>query len=39
MQSRIEYDIDYLRNWSAKLDVYIVLKTITMLLRKEKNAY
>jgi putative colanic acid biosynthesis UDP-glucose lipid carrier transferase len=39
MQSRIEYDIDYLRNWSAKLDVYIVLKTIAMLLRKEKNAY
>ncbi len=39
MQSRIEYDIDYLRNWSAKLDIYIVLKTIAMLLRKEKNAY
>lgn len=39
MQSRIEYDIDYLRNWSAKLDFYIVLKTIAMLLRKEKNAY
>jgi putative colanic acid biosynthesis UDP-glucose lipid carrier transferase len=39
MQSRIEYDMDYLRNWSAKLDMYIVLKTIAMLLRKEKNAY
>ncbi len=39
MQSRIEYDIDYLRNWSPKLDIYIVLKTIAMLLRKEKNAY
>jgi putative colanic acid biosysnthesis UDP-glucose lipid carrier transferase len=39
MQSRIEYDIDYLRNWSAKLDIYIVLKTIAMLFRREKNAY
>ncbi len=39
MQSRIEYDMDYLRNWSAKLDIYIVIKTIAMLLRKEKNAY
>lgn len=39
MQSRIEYDIDYLRNWSLKLDVFIVLKTIVMLFRKEKNAY
>ncbi len=39
MQSRIEYDIDYLRNWSAKLDFYIILKTIAMLLRREKNAY
>jgi putative colanic acid biosynthesis UDP-glucose lipid carrier transferase len=39
MQSRIEFDIDYLRNWSAKLDLYIVLKTIVMLIKKENNAY
>ena len=39
MQSRVEYDLDYLRNWSAKLDIYIILKTIAMLLRKENNAY
>jgi putative colanic acid biosynthesis UDP-glucose lipid carrier transferase len=39
MQGRIEYDIDYLRNWSAKLDILIVLKTIAMLFRKENNAY
>jgi len=39
MQNRIEYDIDYLRNWSLKLDIYIVLKTIALLFRKENNAY
>jgi len=39
MQARVEYDLDYLRNWSPKLDIYIILKTIAMLLRKEHNAY
>ena len=39
MQARIEFDIDYLRNWSAKLDIYIIFKTISMLLRKKGDVY
>ena len=39
MQSRIEYDIDYLRNWSPKLDIYIILKTIRILLIRQEHVY
>ncbi len=39
MQARIEYDIDYLRNWSPKLDVYIILKTIRILLMRQDHVY
>ena len=39
MQKRVEFDTDYLRSWSIKLDIYIIIKTIAMLLRKQDNAY
>jgi putative colanic acid biosynthesis UDP-glucose lipid carrier transferase len=39
MKARIEYDIDYLRNWSPKLDIYIILKTILVVFRGQKGAY
>ena len=39
MEARIDYDIDYLRNWSAKFDIYIIYKTIIMLLKKQNNTY
>ncbi len=38
MQRRIEYDLDYLRNWSLRMDLYIILKTVLVVL-KSKNAY
>jgi len=38
MQKRIEYDLDYLRNWSLRLDLYIILKTAFVVLH-HKNAY
>jgi putative colanic acid biosynthesis UDP-glucose lipid carrier transferase len=38
MQRRIEYDLDYLRNWSLRLDLYIIVKTVFVVL-KNKNAY
>jgi putative colanic acid biosynthesis UDP-glucose lipid carrier transferase len=38
MQKRIEYDLDYLRNWSLRLDLYIILKTVLVVLR-QRNAY
>jgi len=38
MEARIEYDLDYLRNWSLWLDLWIVLKTIKVVLTR-KNAF
>ena len=38
MQSRIDFDLDYLRNWSLKLDLFIILKTIRLVF-KDSSAY
>ena len=38
MQGRIACDLDYLRNWSLKLDTQIILRTIRLML-KDKQAY
>lgn len=38
MQARIDYDLDYLRNWSLKLDLHIILKTV-MVVFKDQAAY
>lgn len=38
MQARIDYDLDYLRNWSLFLDLLIIFKTIGVVIR-DKNAY
>ena len=38
MQSRIEYDLDYLQNWSIWFDTWIILRTIWVVLRRD-NAY
>lgn len=38
MQARINYDLQYLRNWSIWFDTWIILKTIWVVLRKQ-NAY
>jgi putative colanic acid biosysnthesis UDP-glucose lipid carrier transferase len=38
MKARIEYDLDYLRHWSLKLDLAIIWRTIFVVLRKQ-NAY
>jgi putative colanic acid biosysnthesis UDP-glucose lipid carrier transferase len=35
MRARIEYDLSYLRNWSLRLDLQIVLKTILVVLRTQ----
>ncbi len=36
MRGRVEHDLDYLRNWSLKLDVLIILKTIRVVLNDRK---
>ncbi len=38
MQRRVEYDLDYLRNWSLRLDLNIMVKTALLVLR-DRNAY
>lgn len=38
MKTRIEYDLAYLRNWSLRLDLYIIFKTIAVVL-KDHHAY
>jgi len=38
MEARIQYDLDYLRNWSVWLDLWIILKTIRVILTRE-NAF
>lgn len=38
MQARIDFDLDYLRNWSLQLDIYIILKTVRLVF-KDSAAY
>lgn len=38
MKGRIDYDLDYLRNWSLRLDLYIIFKTIWVVLKRD-NAH
>ena len=38
MQKRIEYDLDYLRNWSLGMDLWIIIKTVGVVLR-DRHAY
>ena len=38
MQKRVEYDLEYLRNWSLRFDTYIIFKTV-WVLTGQKNAY
>jgi putative colanic acid biosynthesis UDP-glucose lipid carrier transferase len=38
MQKRVEYDLDYLRNWSLRLDLNILVRT-ALLVWRDRNAY
>jgi putative colanic acid biosynthesis UDP-glucose lipid carrier transferase len=38
MEARIQYDLDYLRNWSLWLDVWIILLTLKVVLTRH-NAH
>ena len=38
MQARVEYDLEYLRNWSLALDLQIILRTVR-LVAFDRNAY
>jgi len=38
MEARIQHDLDYLRNWSLWLDLWIIVKTIKVVLSRQ-NAH
>ena len=38
MQARVEYDLEYLRNWSLGLDLQIIARTIRLVFF-DRNAY
>jgi putative colanic acid biosysnthesis UDP-glucose lipid carrier transferase len=38
MASRVQYDLDYLRNWTLSLDIIIILKTVWLVF-KDAKAY
>jgi putative colanic acid biosynthesis UDP-glucose lipid carrier transferase len=38
MKARIDYDLEYLRNWSLRLDLYIIAKTVWVVLKGD-HAY
>jgi putative colanic acid biosynthesis UDP-glucose lipid carrier transferase len=38
MQARVEYDLEYLRNWSLGLDLQIIVRTIRLVI-SDRHAY
>ena len=38
MEARIRYDLDYLRNWSLRLDAHILVKTVAVMFN-DRHAY
>jgi putative colanic acid biosynthesis UDP-glucose lipid carrier transferase len=38
MAARVEYDLEYLRNWSIGLDLMIIVRTVRLVLF-DRNAY
>jgi putative colanic acid biosynthesis UDP-glucose lipid carrier transferase len=38
MEKRIEFDLEYLRTWSLSMDLWIIFKTVVLVVR-DRNAY
>ena len=39
MEKRVQYDVQYIENWSLALDLKIIFLTIWNMVKGEKNAY
>ncbi|HTY94112.1 MAG TPA: undecaprenyl-phosphate glucose phosphotransferase [Steroidobacteraceae bacterium] len=39
MRERVRYDLEYLRHWSPWLDLWILIRTLGLMIRGSKSAY
>jgi putative colanic acid biosynthesis UDP-glucose lipid carrier transferase len=39
MEKRVEYDVQYIENWTLTLDLKIIFLTVWNMFKGEKNAY
>ncbi|MCC9135028.1 undecaprenyl-phosphate glucose phosphotransferase [Pontibacter silvestris] len=39
MEKRVEYDVQYMENWSFMMDIKIIFLTVWNMIKGEKNAY
>ena len=39
MRARIDWDLHYLRNWSLRLDLWIILRTVVTVVKGDRQAY
>jgi lipopolysaccharide/colanic/teichoic acid biosynthesis glycosyltransferase len=37
MQARIEFDLEYLRRWTLLFDLKIIIKTVSIVLKKKMH--
>jgi putative colanic acid biosynthesis UDP-glucose lipid carrier transferase len=39
MQSRVRFDLEYLRRWTPMLDIEILWRTVLLLVKRDDKAY
>jgi putative colanic acid biosysnthesis UDP-glucose lipid carrier transferase len=39
MERRVEYDIEYLRRWTLRLDLSIIVRTVLIVVKGDRHAF